>query len=161
MNVTVQSPGGSPRQLAIAAKIEKRDLDLTTGAGFGSMLREAEDAARLSRHRYYEPGEAAFIWKMPGFDFDPNQVDTVMGSEINGSGALILDLRGNGGGYVVTLERLVSYFFDREIKIGDLKGRKEISEVARSAAARPTRETRGAHSASPARPRNCSRASSS
>jgi carboxyl-terminal processing protease len=38
---------------------------------------------------------------------------------------LILDLRGNPGGYIATLERLASHFFDREVKIADLKGRKE------------------------------------
>lgn len=32
---------------------------------------------------------------------------------------LILDLRGNGGGYVVTEQFLLSHFFDREVKIAD------------------------------------------
>ncbi|HYN84544.1 MAG TPA: S41 family peptidase [Pyrinomonadaceae bacterium] len=125
MNVTAQSPGGEPRRLAIAAKVERRDLDLTTGAGFGSMVREAEAAARVSRHRYYEPGDAAFIWKMPGFDLAESKIDEIM-DKVKKHKALVLDLRGNGGGYVVTLERLVGHLFDRDIKIADLKGRKEM-----------------------------------
>jgi carboxyl-terminal processing protease len=38
---------------------------------------------------------------------------------------LIIDLRGNGGGYSKTLERLIGNFADHDIKIGDAKGRKE------------------------------------
>ena len=39
--------------------------------------------------------------------------------------SLIIDLRGNGGGYVKALEQLSGYFFDREVKIFDEKFRKE------------------------------------
>src|SRR5207253_1910338 len=39
--------------------------------------------------------------------------------------ALILDLRGNGGGAEETLLRLIGNFFDHDIKVGDLKSRKE------------------------------------
>jgi carboxyl-terminal processing protease len=47
--------------------------------------------------------------------------------------ALILDLRGNGGGLVVMLKRLLGHFFDRDVKIGDLKYRKEVkTEVAKT-----------------------------
>ena len=44
---------------------------------------------------------------------------------MKGAEALILDLRGNPGGYVVTLKKLVSHFFDQEVKIADLVGRKD------------------------------------
>ena len=33
--------------------------------------------------------------------------------------ALILDLRGNSGGYVTTLKRLVGHFFESDTKIGE------------------------------------------
>jgi C-terminal processing protease CtpA/Prc len=126
MNVTVQSPDGrAPRRLAVAAKVEKRDLDLTTGAGFGNMIREAEADARISRHRYVEPGDAAFIWQMPAFDLEESKVDEVM-DKVKKHKALVLDLRGNPGGYFITLERMLGHFFDRDVKIADLKGRKEL-----------------------------------
>lgn len=49
------------------------------------------------------------------------------------SANLILYLRGNGGGYVVTLERLAGYFVDKDTKIADLKGRKEMKpQMAKS-----------------------------
>src|SRR5215475_3374465 len=39
---------------------------------------------------------------------------------------LILDLRGNPGGYVSALQWFTGYFLDKEIKIADLKGRKAM-----------------------------------
>lgn len=52
--------------------------------------------------------------------------------------ALILDLRSNGGGYVVMLKRLLGHFFDKDVKIADLKYRKKMETVVA--------KTRGANS---------------
>lgn len=143
LRVVVQSPGGEPRQLDLAARVtpRKRILNLT-GAGnstqdINDLVRESEDAYRLRRHRFQKlPG--FIVWKMPGFDFEPEQVDAIMNDEVKKYGALILDLRGNPGGYIVTLERLAAHFFDREVKIADRKGRKEMKPmVARKLGGKP------------------------
>lgn len=63
---------------------------------------------------------------MPNFSFDPEQVDGLVNNHVKDGSSLVLDLRGNPGGYVVTLEKLAGYFFDRDVKIADLKGRKEM-----------------------------------
>jgi C-terminal processing protease CtpA/Prc len=76
-------------------------------------------------HRYQKVGNT-IIWKMPSFVFDPEQVDVIMRNKINSNAALILDLRNNGGGLVVTLEKLAGYFVEKDTKIADLKGRKEM-----------------------------------
>ncbi len=56
-----------------------------------------------------------------------------MAEHISQSNSLILDLRGNPGGYVVTLEELAGYFVEKETKIADLKGRKEMKpQMAKS-----------------------------
>jgi carboxyl-terminal processing protease len=39
--------------------------------------------------------------------------------------ALILDLRGNGGGWVTTVQRLIGNLIDHDVKIGDAVSRKE------------------------------------
>jgi carboxyl-terminal processing protease len=65
---------------------------------------------------------------MPGFDISPERVDQIM-ARVRKFKTLILDLRGNGGGYQLTLERLVGYFFDHDVKIADLKGRKEMKSI--------------------------------
>ena len=130
MRLVVQSPGQEPRQLEIAAKVKqgKRVLNLS-GAGtsdqdVNDVIRESEDADRLMRHRFQKVSNLV-VWKMPSFAFDPEQVDALMNDRVKGNDALILDLRGNQGGYINTLERLAGYFFDHDLKIADRKGRKE------------------------------------
>jgi len=57
--------------------------------------------------------------------FDPKEVGGLV-KRANNKKTLILDLRGNSGGYVVTCEEMVGYFFDHDLKIADLKGRKKM-----------------------------------
>ncbi len=134
MRLVVQSSGKEPGQLEIAAKVKqgKRILNLS-GAGnshhdINEVIRESEDADRLMRHRFQKLG-GVVVWKMPTFAFEPEQVDSVMNDHIKGNTALILDLRGNQGGYVNTLERLAGHFFDHDLKIADRKGRKEKKPI--------------------------------
>ena len=56
------------------------------------------------------------------------QVDNMM-DKVRKSDALVLDLRGNGGGAVSMLERFTGYFFDQDLKIADLKGRKKMKPM--------------------------------
>ena len=129
MRLVVIKPDGKEQQLDVMAKVKqgKRVLDLTGGGGGSDifdLIREQENEERLNRHRYYEVGDDLFIWKMPAFDLDEAKVDDMVGKAKKRK-ALILDMRGNGGGYETTLLRMVSNFFDRNIKLGDVKRRKE------------------------------------
>lgn len=132
MRLTVVKPNGEQQQLDVAAKIEqgKKVIDLTVyGQGYdtGDLIREAEKEAHLNRQRYVEMGDV-FVWKMPGFDQEPVQVrDTI--ERVKKRKTLILDLRGNGGGYEDTLLALIENVCDHEVKIGDLKRRKEQKEM--------------------------------
>ena len=128
LRVVVQSPGGEPRQLDIAANVKQEKTVINVLADLNYLIREAQNDERLRRHRIQKFG-GVVVWKMPGFDFEPDQADKIMNDETKGQQAMILDLRGNGGGYVVTLERLVGHFFDHDIKIADRKGRKEMKPM--------------------------------
>lgn len=132
MRLGVIKPNGEEQQLDVAAKVEqgKKVVDLSVyGQGYdtGDIIREAENAARLNRQRYEEIGEV-FVWKMPGFDQDAVQVRDTFG-RVKKFKSLVLDLRGNGGGYVDTLLALIGNVFDKEVKVGDLKRRKEQKEM--------------------------------
>ena len=133
MRVIVQSPNGADRQLDLMAKVKhgKRVIDLTfsrDSSDFWDLIRESENEDRLRRHRYYEIGDDALIWKMPQFDLDERGVDDMMGKAKKRK-ALILDLRGNPGGAETTLKYLLGYFVDAELKIGDIKRRKETKPL--------------------------------
>jgi C-terminal processing protease CtpA/Prc len=135
MRLIVQSPEGAPRQLDVLAKIQqgKKQLDLTSWAGDTPNLEiEAENEARLNRDRFYEKDDV-IIWKMPGFDiYDEQELVNVM-ERVKKHQSLVLDLRGNGGGLVVMLKRLLGYFFEQDIKISDMKYRKEVkTDTAKS-----------------------------
>ena len=133
MRLVVIKPDGKEQELDVMAKVKqgKRVLDLTmssTGQDIFDLIRQAENEERLHRHRYYEVGEDLLIWKMPAFDLDESKVDDIIGKAKKRK-ALILDMRGNGGGYEITLLRMISNVFDRDIKLGDVKRRKETKPL--------------------------------
>lgn len=131
--LAITKPDGRELQLDVMAKVKqgKRVLDLTDNDLF-NLIRKEETESRLQRHRYVTSDPRLAIWKMPAFDLEPHKVDDLMG-KFKKSKGLVLDLRGNSGGYELTLLRLIGNFFDREIKVGDLKRRKESKPiVARS-----------------------------
>lgn len=130
MRLVLQSPGQQQRQIDVAAKVRqgKRLLNVS-GSGASSedindLIRESEDSDRRMRHRFQRIGSVV-VWKMPTFGFEPQQAGSLMDDHVKGSSGLILDLRGNSGGYVRTLEFLAGHFFEHDLKIADLKGRKE------------------------------------
>jgi C-terminal processing protease CtpA/Prc len=133
MRLTVQGPEGAQRQVDVLAKVteSKRIYDLTAATGgrdIWDLIREGENEGRLHRHRTYEFKDDLFIWKMPAFDLSEEEVDSMMG-KARGHKTLILDLRGNGGGAVITLLRLLGYFVESEVKIGEVKRRNETKPL--------------------------------
>jgi C-terminal processing protease CtpA/Prc len=115
MTLTVQAPAGRPRKLEILTKVEK-----TTWATIGEIERQAK-----KRIQYYRELDGdLFNWKMPRFDLGEKGVDDMM-KKVGQHKGLILDLRGNTGGYETALQYLLGFFFDRDVKIGDRLGRKE------------------------------------
>jgi len=131
VRLVVQSPGEAARQLELAAKVTqgKKEIDLSkAGFDFYDLVRNAEDDERVNVHRLQEFGEDLFIWKMPQFDLEKEKVDEVMG-KARKSKALIIDMRGNPGGYEETLLRLIGNLFDRDVKVGDIQRRKETKPL--------------------------------
>jgi carboxyl-terminal processing protease len=129
MRLQIIKPGGLEQQLDVMAKVRqgKRIVDLT-GSDIYDLIREEENENRLHRHRYIEMGEDLFIWKMPAFDLDNAKIDDMV-EKFRKRKALILDLRGNGGGYETTLLRLLGNLIDHDVNLGDLKRRKETKPI--------------------------------
>jgi C-terminal processing protease CtpA/Prc len=122
VRLVVQSPGeAKPRELDVVSKITKRPAALQWDQYFFRLLREDAFDPKV---KYYEIGKDAFIWKMKSFEVDENHIDSMMGRAKKFK-TLILDLRGNGGGYQDMLKRLAGYFFDHDVTIATDKRRKE------------------------------------
>ncbi|HEY2972229.1 MAG TPA: S41 family peptidase [Pyrinomonadaceae bacterium] len=132
LSVVVQSPGEQPRKVDFNATTRqgKKVLDLTSAMGgdFYDLIRESQEYDRIYEHRFKSFGDDLYIWKMPQFDMPVLQVNKF----IEGAGkykTLILDLRGNPGGYVDTALQLIGNLFDHDVKVGDRKKRKETKPL--------------------------------
>ncbi len=132
LNVAVRKPDGKESAVPIEARIAqgKRVMNLADSSfDINQFIRESEDAYSEARKQFiYKQDNQLMIWQLPAFILSPADVDSVM-DEAKGKAALIIDLRNNSGGRVDSLKRLVGHFFDRDIKIGDEKTRKESKEV--------------------------------
>jgi len=127
----VLSPGtDAPRDFEVKSKIKNLPQQIT----FSTYFRMFDDFydEENDKHRFWKFGQTT-LWKMPSWSFDPTEVDSLI-DRVKGGGSLILDLRGNGGGYVETMERVTGSLFDRDVKIADVKSRKktEISKAKSS-----------------------------
>jgi carboxyl-terminal processing protease len=75
---------------------------------------------------YEEIGDL-IICRLDSFRIDDGAVNTMM-KRISRFKKLIFDLRRNPGGYSRAVDRTISYFFDHEVKVADLKMRNETKE---------------------------------
>jgi len=129
INVIVKAPDGKMRQVQVASKITKGKLVQDVGGHDWYQRRiEAEKDAELYKNRFVDFGDDLLIWKMPTFELSPDKVNEAM-NRARKHKSLIIDLRGNGGGYVVTLLALLGNLFDHDLKIGDTKSRKKTKPL--------------------------------
>ncbi len=139
MKVWIRRPDGKEEELLIAAKITqgKKVLDLT-GSDIWDLIRKGEDEDYLNRHRYLEIGKDVLVWKMPEFDLQEYQVDDMM-ERAKKHNSIIIDLRGNSGGAVKMLNRLLGNCFEKDVKIADWVGRKKFDlQIAKTRGADKT-----------------------
>jgi carboxyl-terminal processing protease len=137
LQLELRDPAGHQRQVIVKAKIVniKRVIDLAGGGGgsdIWQLVREEEDEAHRMRIRSNPLGDELLVAKLPRFFFDQDEVDGLV-DKARKHQALILDLRGNPGGAIETLKYLLGGTFEKEVKIGNRAGRKELKpEVAKS-----------------------------
>jgi C-terminal processing protease CtpA/Prc len=122
---TVRRPDGSEHKVEVKLKVKqmKRVLDLTSEQDYYQMVREEENDERVNRHRFQEMGNGPMIWKMPEFDLSDDGVERMI-KAARRHPALVIDLRGNPGGLVKTLQYLVGSVMDHDVTIATRKGRK-------------------------------------
>jgi C-terminal processing protease CtpA/Prc len=123
--VMVRSPDGKERELALKAKVEKLDKAVNLVQVFNEYEEDRDDEKKLPR--FYQEGEGAdavFIWKLREFGYTDSKVDEMI-SKARKTKGLVLDLRGNPGGAIKTLQRMLGYVFDHDVKIGEMKERKK------------------------------------
>jgi C-terminal processing protease CtpA/Prc len=125
--MTLRSPSGETRKVMIATKYTRREEH----SDFWSQKVERETRKHLLRQRFVEQGDVLF-WKMPTFAVEESEVDRMVRIARTHK-TLILDLRGNPGGYITTLAHLIGSVMDHDVTIGTRVMRKgQKPEVAKS-----------------------------
>lgn len=126
LRLDLRSPDGTTRTVQVGTRMKKSKiiLDLNNSLDIWEVIREIEKGDIASRPRWTEIGEELMIWGMPDFLISADQVDGIMDIARKHK-ALIIDMRGNPGGFVKTGNRLVSNFFEHDVKMFDPVGRKE------------------------------------
>ena len=124
----LRDPTGVERLVTVATTVTPgRAVRNLTGPGAGMEIqeleRDMEDTARRLRQRHVER-TGVMIWKMPHFLLENGEVDQLFGIAKQ-QGTLVLDLRGNAGGLITVLHRMVANVFGADVTIGTRVGRKE------------------------------------
>ncbi|MEO8074254.1 MAG: S41 family peptidase [Acidobacteriota bacterium] len=127
LNLLLIKPSGNKYKLDVQAKII-RDNDFIPSTR-DLMLEYQKNYSENSRQIVYDKIPGLSILKMTSFNLTTIKVDKMM-DKVEKSDALILDLRGNGGGYLISLEQLVNNFFDKEVKVGKVIERDGIKSYS-------------------------------
>jgi carboxyl-terminal processing protease len=136
LRLELRAPDGKTRAVDVATKItqgSKAEEALGGGDDVADKERRIE-TMRLWRHkRTEEMGDQLMILKLPVFFYTPAEIESIIGKARKHS-ALVIDLRGNGGGSVEVLSLLLGRMFDHDVKIADRVGRSARSpQIAKSA----------------------------
>lgn len=135
LRLSVRAPDGTERNLAVTPALMRRAM-VRPSAGMTWLPDHREPG---SRSRYFQSNGVLF-WRLPDFTLQPGLVDALLDRTLSYK-TVVLDLRGNLGGFSETLERFVGGFFDHDVKVGEFKGRQQ--SVSEMAASRKDRSFRG------------------
>jgi C-terminal processing protease CtpA/Prc len=133
LRLNILDADGCARELRVAASIVQRDrvVDLSGAPGESSfmntdILEGPPTRARIPRLRMI--GDSTIVWKLPRFDYTAGEIGGIMKS-VMGSGSLILDLRGNPGGFLNSLSSLTGYFFERDVTLIRMEAKGKVDSV--------------------------------
>ncbi|MEQ1762332.1 MAG: S41 family peptidase [Pyrinomonadaceae bacterium] len=122
----IEKPSGNRYQLEIEAKLEKESVFKPTSRDLG--LQFERNFRNRTRQGFAEVVPGLVVWKIPSFEFSDIKVGKMIGKIQKGQ-SLILDLRGNSGGLIYSLEELIKVFFEKETIVGKTIERKGTGQI--------------------------------
>jgi len=136
VRLELRAPDGKTRTVDVATKITQGSKveDAIAGGNDVADKERTIETMKVWRHKRTEDmGDQLMILKLPVFFYTPAEIESIIGKARKHS-ALIIDLRGNGGGSVEVLSLLLGRMFDHDVKIADRVGRSARSpQIAKSA----------------------------
>ncbi|HKM49365.1 MAG TPA: S41 family peptidase, partial [Terriglobales bacterium] len=119
LRLTLRNDAGQERQLEVLAKFKtSSDVKYFLHQGVNVMVQDMDKKRLLLRARYFEKGDGFLAVKIPEFGFSAEEVDNIIG-KMRKHKCVVLDLRGNPGGFTDTLDRLLGGLFQNDVKTFD------------------------------------------
>jgi len=130
LRLTLADATGGHRQVDVMTRFQLSTVNrYFLHQGINARVRDVDEERRILRARYFEKGTDLLVVKIPEFTFSANEVDSIVG-RMRAHRGVVLDLRGNPGGYVDTLDRLLGGLFQDDLKILDRLGREGTKSVS-------------------------------
>lgn len=117
LDLKIRKPDGTENSLTVKAKT-------MTDKEFRAEQKARKDKNKYEPFKCQEMSEEVIACKLYSFLVEKNDIDKMM-KQVSKYPKFVLDLRGNGGGYVVIEQYLLSYFFSREVKVAELVTKKK------------------------------------
>ncbi|MFQ5696046.1 MAG: S41 family peptidase, partial [Terriglobia bacterium] len=124
LRLVARSPEGEERTVDVLAKIKQSPR--VVRSLYVDFLKWQKFRRRM-RQQYIEVGDDVLVWKLPTFAVHERAIDGGI-KRAREKRALVLDLRGNPGGLVDTLLRMIGSLFDRDVEVATTKYRKKEEE---------------------------------
>jgi C-terminal processing protease CtpA/Prc len=125
IDLKIKKPDGSEKTVVIEAKtMTDKEFEAERKA------RRKKDVDKYEPFRCKEVDKTLIACRLESFVVEKNVIDKMM-KAASPYPKMILDLRGNGGGYVAIEQYLLGHFFDREVKIADFitKAKTEVRKT--------------------------------
>lgn len=141
VTLVLETPGSAPREVQVASQVIARRavVDLTGSDGgldIWDLIRQSENWDREHRDEFASVGDSTLVWRLPTFVADDERIDAGV-ARARRYRNLILDLRGNRGGYERALLRLISRTFPDDVQVGTLRRRRGVEPLRSSARPEP------------------------
>jgi C-terminal processing protease CtpA/Prc len=120
--------GGDSRDVRVQSRVTRgrRIVDLTGSDGgmdIWDLIRRSGDWRREHESEFATVGDSTLVWRLPTFAVDDDAIDEGA-RRARRARTLILDLRGNQGGYERAVLRLIGDTFRGDVEVGTLRRRK-------------------------------------
>jgi len=119
LSLALADATGAQRQLKVIPRLQLSNVNgYFLHQGINVRVRDADAESRILQARYFQKGDDLLVIKIPEFAFSAQEVDSILG-KMRAHRGVVLDLRGNPGGYADTLERFLGGLFQNDLKILD------------------------------------------
>ena len=130
LRLTLAGENGQRRQIDAMAEVGPSSvIKYRLHQGINQKVQDWNDEYALLEPQYYEKGDELLALRIPAFALSAEHVDQVIGKMRKHRG-VVLDLRGNPGGFTETLDRFVGGMFENDLKIYDRVRRDSTKSVS-------------------------------